>query len=140
MQNHVIVCGMPLQLSAFLEPFKPGMFGPEQLGAEAGCDRTVPVLFLWDGDISREQLDAFKAHPLAYLLRVPPLNPSSLVKANPEQAMRMVFLVDHRSASQESEPELVDSGVIFAQRFIRQRYPSAARKYSPSFPPALPKL
>ena len=140
MQNHVIVCGMPLQLSAFLEPFKPGMFGPEQLGAEAGCDRTVPVLFLWDGDISREQLDAFKAHPSACLLRVPPLNPSSLVKANPEQAMRMVFLVDHRSASQESEPELVDSGVIFAQRFIRQRYPSAARKYFPIFPPCPAKI
>ena len=72
---------------------------------------------------------AFRAQPEAFLLRVPPLSPSSLVMANPAEAMRIVFLTDYRLASQAEEPELIDSGVIFAQRFIRQRYPAAARKY-----------
>jgi hypothetical protein len=48
--------------------------------------------------------------------------------SNPGQAMRICFLTDYRLASAASEPELIDSGVIFAQRFIRQRFPEAARK------------
>ena len=49
--------------------------------------------------------------------------------ANPAHALRIVLLTDHRLASRASEPALVDSGVIFAQRFIRQRFPAAARRY-----------
>ena len=79
---------------------------------------------------TRSRAQLFKAQPEAYLLRVPPLNPSSLLMANPGDAMRILFLTDYRMASQAAEPELIDSGVIFAQRFIRQRFPSAARKYT----------
>ena len=79
---------------------------------------------------ARARAQLFKAQPEAYLLRVPPLNPSSLLMANPGDAMRILFLTDYRMASQAAEPELIDSGVIFAQRFIRQRFPSAARKYT----------
>lgn len=71
---------------------------------------------------------AFQDQPSAYLLRVPPLNPSSLVKANVGQAMRIVLLTDNRLASSAIEPELIDSGVILAQRFIRQRFPAVASK------------
>ena len=71
---------------------------------------------------------ALKAHPESYLLQVPPLNPSSIVMANTGQAMCIVLLTDRRLASRASEPALMDSGVIFAQRFIRQFFPSAARK------------
>ena len=69
-----------------------------------------------------------RAQPEAYVLKVPPLNPSSLIMGNPGEAMRIIFLTDHRMVHHASEPELIDSGVIFAQRFIRQRFPTAARK------------
>ena len=42
--------------------------------------------------------------------------------------MRIHLLTDYRLASEASELELIDSGVIFAQRFIRQHFPWASRK------------
>jgi len=85
-------------------------------------------------------VQVFQGQPEAYLLRVPPLNPSSLIMANPGQAMRIHLLTDYRLASQASELELIDSGVIFAQRFIRQRFPWASRKSPTAPPPPFPPL
>lgn len=120
---------MPQRLHDFLEPFKMGMKHFKSGEEPDEVFGVVPVLFLWDGPVSPEQLRAFQGQPQSYLLQVPPLNPSSLVMSNPGQAMRICFLTDYRLASAASEPELIDSGVIFAQRFIRQRFPEAARKY-----------
>ena len=55
-----------------------------------------------------------------------PLNPTSLVKANIGQALRVLLLTDARQAPEEAELE--DGGVILALRFIRLSFPALANR------------
>lgn len=63
MEKHVIVCGMPEMLHEFLEPFKAAAAG----GHSA---EFVPLLFLWDGPISDQQM---QVDPLGSLTQLHPL-------------------------------------------------------------------
>ena len=56
MRDHVIVCGMPQRLHDFLEPFKMGMKHFKSGEEPDEVFGVVPVLFLWDGPVSPEQL------------------------------------------------------------------------------------
>ena len=49
MEKHVIVCGMPGRLQEFLQPFKILVGGQHEA-------KVVPLLFLWDGPVSEEQM------------------------------------------------------------------------------------
>lgn len=138
LRQHVVVCGLPQDLESFLIPFRqslPGdspnaqnsahlQDGPSSDPSRQG-QRLVPVLFLWDGALTTDNLRLLKSQPEVYLARIPPLSPTSLRMANVEEAFKIVFLADLRSAA-TTEPELVDGGVILAHGFIRSAFPKMA--------------
>ena len=74
LDDHVVVCGLPQRLSAFFEPFAIGLKGnathllreglhsvtTRDASGEIERSMVIPVLFLWDGDVSEEQLQVIK--------------------------------------------------------------------------------
>jgi len=85
-KNHVLVCGMPQRLRDFLRPFRLGLNGnkirhnTKDFTSHISTTRVeadeyqetksavVPILFLWDGPVSPEQLKVYNNHMITRII------------------------------------------------------------------------
>eukprot|EP00281_Chroomonas_sp_CCMP1168_P017527 CAMPEP_0206218872 /NCGR_PEP_ID=MMETSP0047_2-20121206/4024_1 /ASSEMBLY_ACC=CAM_ASM_000192 /TAXON_ID=195065 /ORGANISM="Chroomonas mesostigmatica_cf, Strain CCMP1168" /LENGTH=350 /DNA_ID=CAMNT_0053641391 /DNA_START=76 /DNA_END=1129 /DNA_ORIENTATION=+ len=118
LHNHIIVLGLPSEVDTFLLP----------LVNEARENHTPPkcVLFVCEEEPDEGQIKIIKEHVHVYFIKCPALHPSSIEMAGIARCEQVVLFADATRNGSDDEPGLVDAGVIFATRFIRNKYPQKA--------------
>ena len=95
---------------------------------DASFSTPFQVLFVNDVEPSATQWSNLKKDSDVYFISSSPLNPVSIEMANVPMCSCVVMFADTSIGEDSMEPGMIDSGVVFAYRYLTSKHPTKAVK------------